>query len=358
MADTTSNITPTNTVNIAKDNIVPNIPHVHKSNMRTYIRNCMKDDIKDFVSTGQIKSGFANLDAITNIYPGLYVLGAISSLGKTTFVHQMADQMAQNGEHVIYFSLEQSTLELASKSLSRIMGQKNAENALTSLQIRKTVDDIRISDAITQYESYAGHITIVECSFRATIHDIEEIIVDYIDKYKVKPIVVIDYLQVIQAPIDSKKTTKDLVDSHVRRLKEIQSDNKLVMMVISSLNRQNYLTQIDYESFKESGGIEYTADVIWGLQLTVLHDDIFNSQAKINEKREKVREAKASNPRKIELVCLKNRFGVSSYSCEFEYYPQFDMFKPILNDIDLSFSEDKDKDGFISLPDAFSCPFN
>ena len=340
------------------NNTTPCFSSVHKSNMWTYVNDRMNDEIKDFVSAGQIKSGFANLDAITNIYPGLYVIGAISSLGKTTFVHQMSDQMAQNGEHVIYFSLEQSTLELASKSLSRIMGQSNYTNALTSLQVRKNIDDNRISDAITQYKSYAKNITVVECSFRATIDDIEEIIVDYIDKYKVKPIVVIDYLQVIQAPIDSKKTTKDLVDSHVRRLKEIQSDNKLVMMVISSLNRQNYLTQIDYESFKESGGIEYTADVIWGLQLTVLHDDIFNSQAKINEKREKVREAKASNPRNIELVCLKNRFGVSSYSCEFEYYPQFDMFKPILNGIDLSFSEDKDKDGFISLPVAFSCPFD
>ena len=153
-------------------------------------------------------------------------------------------------------------------------------------------------------------------------------------------------------------TTKDLVDSHVRRLKQLQSDNKIAMIVISSLNRQNYLTQIDYESFKESGGIEYTADVIWGLQLTVLHDDVFNSQAKINEKRQKVRDAKAANPRKIELVCLKNRFGVSSYSCAFDYYPQFDMFKPILDGIDLSFSENKDKDGFMTLPNDFECPFN
>ncbi|MDR1537755.1 MAG: hypothetical protein LBU32_07125 [Clostridiales bacterium] len=31
------------------------------------------------------------------LYPGLYVIGAISSLGKTTFVHQLADQLAGYG---------------------------------------------------------------------------------------------------------------------------------------------------------------------------------------------------------------------------------------------------------------------
>ena len=102
------------------------------------------------------------------------------------------------------------------------------------------------------------------------------------------------------------------------------------MMVVSSFNRQNYLTQVDFESFKESGGIEYTADVVWGLQLEVLHDALFNSASKINEKRQKIKEAKAANPRRVELVCLKNRFGISSYTCNFEYFPQFDFFRPIM----------------------------
>ena len=63
-----------------------------------------------------------------------------------------------------------------------------------------------------------------------------------------------------------------------------------------------------------------------GLQLQAIHDEIFNSQAKIKEKREKINEAKKANPRKIELVCLKNRNGISNYSCAFEYYPKYDLF--------------------------------
>jgi len=99
-------------------------------------------------------------------------------------------------------------------------------------------------------------------------------------------------------------------------------------MVICSLNRQNYLTPVDFESFKESGGIEYTADVVWGLQLSVMNDDLFNGEKKIKEKREKVKAAKLEIPRKVQLVCLKNRYGRSSYECGFNYYPQYDLFTP------------------------------
>lgn len=329
-------------------------PAIRAMNLHTYTHDVMPDEMKDFIEGGKVKSGYANIDAITNIYPGLYVVGAISSLGKTTFIHQMADQMAEAGEHIIYFALEQSTLELATKSLSRIQAKDNPSKAMTSLQIRKNGSDPRVAVALSKYDNFANNITIAECSFRATIDDIEQFVEEYIDKNGIKPIVIVDYLQVIQAAPGSKLTTKDLVDMHVRRLKQIQSDNRLVMIVISSLNRQNYLTQIDYESFKESGGIEYTADVIWGLQLTVLHDEVFDKQAQINEKRKKVKEAKAANPRKIELVCLKNRFGISSYRCVFNYYPQYDWFVPDMSKLDekaIELNADTDKDGFMTIPD-------
>ena len=318
--------------------------------MSSYLRETMPADMAAFVEGGNTRSGYDNLDAVTNLYPGLYFLGAISSLGKTTFIHQMADQLARDGKPVLFFSLEQSTLELATKSLSRIMAQKDAENAMTSLQIRKKGGDPRVEEAVKQYEAYADKLTVIECSFRATIDDITSYVEAYIKQNEVKPVVIIDYLQVIQT--DGKMSTKEAVDMNVRRLKQLQSDNKLVLLVISSLNRQNYMTLIDYESFKESGGIEYTADVIWGLQLEVLHDSIFDAQGKINEKREKVQKAKAANPRRVELVCIKNRFGISSYRCSFDYYPQFDWFKPDLTDIDTSLTNlEEDNDGRTTIPE-------
>ncbi len=332
-------------------------------NMGTYLNDVMSHDIKEFINGGKTKSGYDNLDAITNLYPGLYVLGAISSLGKTTFMHQMADQLAQRGQHVLFFSLEQSILELASKSLSRIMAKDKEigfDKALTSLQIRKSGNDERISKAVAEYMTYSSNLTVVECTFRATIEDIVGYINLYIQEKKVTPIVIVDYLQVIQTLPESHMTTKDAVDLNVRRLKQVQSDNKLVLFVVSSLNRQNYLTSVDFESFKESGGIEYTADVVWGLQLQCLHEAVFDKQNNLNEKRNRVKEAKAANPRKVELVCLKNRFGISSYNCRYDYYPQFDFFKADMTGIPqiLIADSNKDRDGWMEVPNDMWLPFN
>lgn len=73
----------------------------------------------------------------------------------------------------------------------------------------------------------------------------------------------------------------------------------------------------------------------------------------------KIKEAKAANPRRVELVCLKNRFGVSSYTCNFEYFPQFDLFRPVMpqNVSELSM-ENADPDGFVRLPESFNTPFD
>ena len=40
----------------------------------------------------------------------------------------------------------------------------------------------------------------------------------------------------------------------------------------------------------------------------------------------KQKRPKKADPRKIELVCLKNRYGINSYSAYFDYYPRYDLF--------------------------------
>ncbi len=120
--------------------------------------------------------------------------------------------------------------------------------------------------------------------------------------------------------------TKSSIDHIVHTLKVMQAKYDLRVLLISSLNRQNYMTPIDYDSFKESGGIEYTADVIWGLQLSILNDEIFSKEGKIKEKREKIKEAKARPRRQIDFVCLKNRPGRANFTLPFTYIPANDYF--------------------------------
>lgn len=303
-------------------------------NVGSYIDNLMTGDIDSFKEARDRRTGFANLDEQAGgLYAGLYCIAAISSLGKTTFAHQIADQLAAAGQDVLFFSMEQSRLELVSKSIARRTAQKDLKagkrdmpNAVTSLSIRRGNLPESVLYTAEEYRDTVGErLSIIEGNFNCDISFIGEYTRQYIRRTGCKPIVFIDYLQILQTS-DERAQRRDVIDAAVTELKRISREHGLTIFVISSVNRSNYLTPIDFESLKESGGIEYTCDVIWGLQLQCLNDPVFDSKEKVKEKRAKVREAKAASPRKIELLCLKNRYGIANFSCYFDYYPKHDLF--------------------------------
>lgn len=299
-------------------------------NVSNYIDNLMQGEIARLKAAADRKTGFEVLDRKSGgLYPGLYVIAATSSLGKTTFSLQIADNLAAAGHDVLFFSMEQSRLELVSKSLARITAQQDKETAVSSLTIRKGYAPEALRAAAAQYkETIADRLSIIEGNFNCNISFIGDYIRRYIRRNQCSPIVFIDYLQILQPAEENRRmTVKETVDNTVTELKRISREHDLTVFIISSVNRANYLTPIDFESLKESGGIEYTADVIWGLQLQCLNDPLFDDpQKKIKEKRQKIRQEKARDPRQIELLCLKNRYGIANFSCGFDYYPAHDLF--------------------------------
>ena len=296
----------------------------------------MQGEIERLKAAADRKTGFDVLDKKSGgLYPGLYIIAATSSLGKTTFSLQIADNLAASGQDVLFFSMEQSRLELVSKSLARITAQQDGRSTVTSLAIRKGKAPEALRAAAAQYkETIADRLSIIEGNFNCNISFIGDYIRRYVRRNNCRPIVFIDYLQILQPAEENKRmSTKETVDNTITELKRISREHDLTVFIVSSVNRANYLTPIDFESLKESGGIEYTADVIWGLQLQCLNDPLFDDpQKKIKEKRQKIRQEKAKNPREIELLCLKNRYGIANFSCRFEYYPASDLFVQVKSD--------------------------
>lgn len=297
-----------------------------------YLDDLMAGEIEKFKQARDRKTGFSNLDEKAGgLYSGLYVLAAISSLGKTTLALQMADQIAAAGHDVLFFSMEQSRLEMVSKSLARMTAQADFKQAVNSLSIRKGYLPLQVTEAVKQYRAQTGdRLSIIEGNFNADIGYIADYIRRYQQRTGTAPVVFIDYLQILQPAADGKSrgSKKDDIDMAVMELKRLSRELDLTIIVISSLNRANYLTPFAFESLKESGGIEYTADVVWGLQLACLDEPVFDGDGHITEKRARIDRAKAEERRQIKFVCLKNRYGISSYECYFDYFPANDLFIP------------------------------
>ena len=295
--------------------------------MKEYITKHIKAEIDAFTAASEIKTGFTRFDQLAGgLYPALYVIGAISSLGKTTFVHQLADQVAASGKHVLFFSLEMSRLELATKSIARRTAQMDYANAITSLKIRRGIRSNLLAQAMAEYcQSIEDRLCVVEGGFETTVQYIREYARQYAEKHATKPVIIVDYLQILQGA--QKGTLREAIDFNVVELKRLSRDLNTPVIVISSVNRSNYLLPVDFESFKESGGIEYTADVVLGMQLACLDEAIFCDDKKVKEKRERIKAAKGANPREVKLVCLKNRYGPLDWTVDYKYYPRYDLFE-------------------------------
>lgn len=288
-----------------------------------------QNSINESVNISEIPTGFPELDKTLDdgLYDGLYIVGAISSLGKTSFVLQIADQIAQQGYDVLFFSLEMSKSELIAKSISRITFFEcdgDTKNAKTTRGITAGKRYLNYSPAereliiscTEKYFSYAEkHIYISEGMGDVGVNQIKESIEKHIKATGNKPVVIIDYLQIL-APVDIKASDKQNTDKAVFELKRLSRDLKIPVIGISSLNRENYNTAISMSAFKESGAIEYSSDVLIGLQFETTELTA-----------ESINRMKRQQPRKIELKVLKNRNGVTGDSITFDYYPMFNYFR-------------------------------
>ena len=311
-------------------------------------------DCAEYKLSYKSKTGFDNIDGVSGFGVGLYAIGAGSSMGKTTFCMQLADQQAAMGKHVMYFAQGQPRHELYAKSLTRgffleheadkaINGHSNLPCYSNDDVRENNMDSNDKSHMIDEYlKSVGDRVHISEGYFGRTIEDICNEIQKFMEETGEKPVVILDYLQALKASTVNGRSLegKASIDHIVLTLKTFQMRNRLTVILISSLKMNSYMLPIGHESFKESESIEYTADVVWGLQLHILSLDGFyrridtqkggfGKDTNTKEKREMIRKAKATLPRRMELVCLKNRYGKATYSVEFNYYPNYETFIPI-----------------------------
>lgn len=345
------------TVLNARNNVLALLEEKRKKEEADYYQTSAVNGLSEFIADIErrknkdcVSTGFENLDEILDggFYPGLYIIGAISSLGKTTFVLQVADNAAKKGQDVLVFSLEMGKQELIAKSISRLSFQKckswgsdldfatTTRNLMNgkSLNSKERVDFL--NECIKGYSDYARrifyHIGIGDIG----VEKIKSVIARHIRITGRKPLVIIDYLQII-APFDIRATDKQNTDKAVVELKRASRDYDVPIFAISSFNRENYTSPVNIASFKESGAIEYTSDVLMALQFKGMdylkkedgkYEDEKSRTARIIQLRNE-QEKNAEIPGKaqeLQLKILKNRNGRKG-GVDLEFQPMFNCFE-------------------------------
>lgn len=279
----------------------------------------------------RISTGFKSLDEKIGggIADGLTVIGAGSGMGKSTFALQMGQNISAQGIPVLFFSMEMSQVRIASKSISRgyfletrkslpaddLLNKEKAEKLKSSQW--KSLDKVREKAC----EECKNLYVIEGGEHMSTSKDIESWVKGFCEQLdstenekKIKPVVIVDYLQILTSAKDKPVSDMRLiVEENIRNLKDLSK--VMPVILISSLNRDSYKSAVEFKAFKESGMIEYSADEVWGIQFA----NSFNEEAEFKKE-------KAKMPREVEISILKQRYHASESSVPFFYYCENDCF--------------------------------
>lgn len=304
--------------------------------------------VKEGRNAKTYSTGLKALDNVLNggLREGLYCIGALSGAGKTTLVLQIADAIAAAGNDVLYISLEMSADELTAKSISRrtyqqcIEGGADRENILAIA--RTTLNVLRcdiatkaqseaFQRAATDYaEREAKHLYIVEGMQGVNAATVRQLVEQHSQYHGRAPVVVIDYMQLLTIADTTQNTDKQKMDAAVKALKDLSRDYEIPVLAISSMNRASYDGGLNMASYKESGNIEYTADVLLALEIPLPDSCKGKSDKAVKERFEKLAEINArqrnGEPVKVNIKVLKCRTAAPGTAAAVDSCNMFNCF--------------------------------
>ena len=272
----------------------------------------------------RVRTGFHQVDKLLGggIAPGLAVLGGMPGVGKSTFCLQLAGNVAMSGNPVLYFSLEMPELWIMAKAISRRLFQKGSsvtaagvmggsEGGILDEEQWKQVDLVKESGEfrpmLENLHVWTSPLSAADIKMKAKQFEWES---------RKKPIVIVDYLQIVPSEdVFRNKSDKEKNDEKVRQFTQLAHEDKFTVILISSLNRSSYTGPMQISAFKETGGIEYSADLLLGLQF------------RNHKKNANLTMERGKDPREVELAVLKNRYGSSGSSVPMDYYAANDCFR-------------------------------
>ena len=216
----------------------------------------------------------------------LYILAGPPGSGKTSFALQLACFVARQAP-VVYVTFENSPCNLVLKAVCRIAGisPANVERGLT--------DPAKLLPAVEEFRPPACRIAFLEGTTKTTTPQIRARALQAMNKCKVQRcLVAIDYVQRMahnRGYTDLRSNVSALVGELVDLARRLESP----VLALSSLSRGGYKGgegRADISTLKESGDLEYGADVVMFLAAP--------------EERQAVPPARA-----VDLVIAKNRGG-------------------------------------------------
>jgi replicative DNA helicase len=255
------------------------------------------------------KTGYSDLDNVTGGMNNsdLVILAARPGMGKTSFALNIATNLTRHsGRTVAIYSLEMSMEQLVSRMLatdSLVDSHKLRTGRLEPKEWSQIAASADVLSRMNVFLSEATGITVSQ--MKAQLRRVKNL-----------GLVVIDYLQLMDAPLKSENRVLVISDI-TRNLKLMAKELNVPVLLLSQLNR-GVESRTDkrpmMSDLRESGSIEQDADIIM-----FLYNDYYYQKDKSNA------------PSITECIVAKNRHGETGV-IKLSWNGQFTRFTTLEND--------------------------
>ena len=206
----------------------------------------------------RLSSGFSLMDIALGGIHGINVVGGAPKIGKSTFVIQIASEMALRKVPVLYYDFENGRQKIYQRTFSRL-------SRLSTSELKGPKGDrelkSRYDTASAKLQEMFNYLRVI--NDRKATPELMRKHIDFIrhetgNEYTV---VVIDSLHKLPFKDFSERRTG--IDAWLRQLESIRDEMQVSFLVISELSRGvegSYTAEPHLGIFKGSGDIEYSAD--------------------------------------------------------------------------------------------------
>lgn len=230
-----------------------------------------------------IKTGFNNLDKALSggfLNGTLVTLGGAPGVGKTSYIQMLFEQMALNGNTVLYINLEMHKDILLARSLSRLAKRNYHKkiNPIDILRLSEQSNDFKetVQIVATEYKkriapNFCYNPRSLSDNNIDTIINVMELETDRLQRQgKTTPIVCIDYLHLVDGKsTDEKQAIKEII----LKLKQFAIKHNTLILCIVAHGRDSSKSGVStmFDS-RDSSNIEYTADIMLTMNHRLVED--------------------------------------------------------------------------------------
>lgn len=200
-------------------------------------------------------TGYADLDRMAGgmTRPGLNILAARPSVGKSALARGIIRHAARRGDRVFWYSIDQSSAQIFELEIARVMTRNSTDlRNMDKEQLRPHLRRVR-------EEVWRNNVVLIDKPLTLPV------LVSHA-RASGADLVVVDYLQAVDSGVASEREY-DAVTRVSKTLKALALEMGVPVLALSQLSRGAKAGEApSLAHLRASGQIEQDADQVWGLQ--------------------------------------------------------------------------------------------